>query len=114
MRMRGHRPQAAAGRSGNGRRRRNDTMMRLVLNLVLTGLALALLGILVLLSTTADDEVRRSFDQSMRQLRELGLAVERDTLNARNLNVDQSQPLASLATELRGAVTTVGHDLTVL
>jgi signal transduction histidine kinase len=89
-------------------------MIRLVLNLVLTGLAIALLGVLVLLSTTPEEAVRRSFDQSMRQLRELGMAVERDALNARNLNLEQSERLKSLERQLVGAIESVSRDLGVL
>ena len=44
-------------------------MLRLSINLALTGLALVLLGMLVLLSTTADESVWRHFDASLRQMR---------------------------------------------
>ncbi len=89
-------------------------MVRFVFNLSMTGLAIALLGILVLLSTTVDEDVRRHFDQSVRQLRDLGLAIERETLNARNLNVDQDARLSNLQTELRASVDAIGKDLAVL
>ena len=45
-------------------------MVRFVTNVLLTGLAIALLGILVLLSTAADEGVRRQADLNLRQLRE--------------------------------------------
>ena len=45
-------------------------MLRFVTHIALTALAIALLGILVLLSTNADDELRRQADQNLRQLRD--------------------------------------------
>jgi signal transduction histidine kinase len=89
-------------------------MIRLGLNLVSTALALVLLGILVLLSTTPDEDVRRSFDAAMRSLRDLGMAVERDALNARNLNLDQDARLRELEDELRTSIESVSRDLGVL
>ena len=58
-------------------------MVRLVTNVVLTGIAVALLGILVLLSTSVDESARRRADLNLRQLREIGGAVERDDGQAR-------------------------------
>ena len=89
-------------------------MVRFVFNLSMTGLAIALLGVLVLLSTNVDEDVRRHFDQSVRQLRDLGLAIERETLNARNLNVDHDSRLSSLQSQMRASVDAVGKDLGVL
>ncbi len=89
-------------------------MVRFVFNLSMTGLAIALLGVLVLLSTNVDEDVRRHFDQSVRQLRDLGLAIERETLNARNLNVDHDARLSSLQSQMRASVDAVGKDLGVL
>lgn len=89
-------------------------MVRFVFNLSMTGLAIVLLGILVLLSTTVDEDVRRHFDQSIRQLRDLGLAIERETLNARNLNVDHDARLSNLQSQMRASVDAVGKDLGVL
>ncbi len=89
-------------------------MVRFIFNLTMTGLAIVLLGILVLLSTSVDEDVRRNFDQSMRQLRDIGLAIERETLNARNLNVDRDVRLAHLENELLARVDAIGKDLATL
>ncbi len=73
---------------------RNDVMVRFATNVLLTGLAIALLGILVLLSTTADEAVRRQADLNLRQLRDIAAAIEREALNARNLQTDNGHPAA--------------------
>jgi len=89
-------------------------MLRLSINLALTGLALVLLGMLVLLSTSADESVWRRFDASLRQMRDLGVTVEREAINARNLNLDQEQRLAKLEADLRTGIEAVSRDLGVL
>jgi len=86
-------------------------MVRFVTNLLLTGLAIALLGILVLLSTTADEGVRRQADLNLRQLRDIAAAFERETLNARNLHTDSDGVLNALGRDLHIRVEAVGRDL---
>ena len=56
-------------------------MVRFATNLVLTGFAIALLGILVLLSTQPDEAIRRQADVNLRQLRDIAAAIEREALN---------------------------------
>jgi signal transduction histidine kinase len=86
-------------------------MLKYVLNVLMTASAVLLLGMLVLLSTTVDDDVRRRLDHSLRQLRDIGLGIEREALNARNLNVDNGTRLLSMEAELRRSVNGVGQDL---
>ena len=89
-------------------------MLRFVTNIVLTGLAIALLGILVLLSTNADDGLRRQADQNLRQLREIAAEIERDALDSRNLQVDDDKQLQSLGADVHTRVEAIGRDLRVL
>jgi signal transduction histidine kinase len=89
-------------------------MVRLATNVVLTGIAVALLGILVLLSTSVDEGARRRADLNLRQLREIGSAVEREALNARNLKVDNAATLAALGVDLHTSTEAVGRDLRLL
>jgi signal transduction histidine kinase len=86
-------------------------MVRFVTNVLLTGLAIALLGILVLLSTAADEGVRRQADLNLRQLRETAAAIEREALNARNLQVDNDAQLLSLGNDVHARVESIGRDL---
>ncbi len=89
-------------------------MVRLATNVVLTGIAIALLGVLVLLSTSADEGARRNADLVLRQLRDASGAAEREALNARNLQLDNSATLQQISTELQAATEAVGRDLTQL
>ena len=57
----------AQGRHG----RRNDAVVRLATHVVLTGIALALLGVLLLLSTSVDEAARRRSDLNLRQLHDI-------------------------------------------
>ncbi len=86
-------------------------MVRFATNVLLTGLAIALLGILVLLSTTADEAVRRQADTNLRQLRDTAAAIEREALNARNLQTDNGAQLQTLGGDLHMRVEAIGHDL---
>ena len=86
-------------------------MVRFVTNVLLTGLAIALLGILVLLSTAADEGVRRQADLNLRQLRETAASIEREALNARNLQVDNDAQLLSLGNDVHTRVESIGRDL---
>ena len=86
-------------------------MVRFATNVLLTGLAIALLGILVLLSTTADEAVRRQADLDLRQLRETAAAIERDALSSRNLQMDNGAGLRSLDRDVRVRVESIGRDL---
>lgn len=86
-------------------------MVRFATNVVLTGLAIALLGILVLLSTAADEGVRRQADRNLRQLRETAASIEREALNARNLQVDNDAGLLSLGNDVHARVESIGRDL---
>ncbi len=86
-------------------------MVRFATNVLLTGLAIALLGILVLLSTSADDGIRRQADLNLRQLRETAAAIERETLNARNLQTDNDAQLQLLGNDVRARVEAIGRDL---
>ena len=79
--------------------------------LVLTGLAIALLGILVLLSTQPDEAVRRQADLNLRQLRDIAAAIEREALNARNLQTDNDAQLQTLGADLHARVEAIGRDL---
>ncbi len=86
-------------------------MVRFATNVLLTGLAVALLGILVLLSTTADEGIRRQADVNLRQLRDIAAAIEREALNARNLQTDSDAVLKRLGADLHSRVESIGHDL---
>ena len=86
-------------------------MVRFATNVLLTGLAIALLGILVLLSTQADEAVRRQADLNLRQLRDIAAAIEREALNARNLQTDNDAQLQALGSDLHARVEAIGHDL---
>jgi two-component system, NtrC family, sensor kinase len=89
-------------------------MVRLAANVVLTGIAIALLGILVLLSTSVDEDARRRADFNLRQLRDIGAAVEREALNARNLKVDNGAALRALRADLHTSTEAIGRDLRLL
>ncbi len=89
-------------------------MWRFVTNLVLTGLAIALLGVLVLLSTTADEGVRRQADFNLRQLRDVAAEIERQALDARNLQIDDGAQLQALGDEMHARAEAIGRDLTIL
>ena len=86
-------------------------MVRFATNVLLTGLAIALLGILVLLSTQADETLRRQADLNLRQLRDIAAAIEREALNARNLQTDNDAQLQALGSDLHARVEVIGHDL---
>jgi signal transduction histidine kinase len=86
-------------------------MVRFATNVLLTGLAIALLGILVLLSTSGDYEVRRQADLNLRQLRDTAAAIEREALNSRNLQTDNDAQLQSLAADVHARVESIGRDL---
>ncbi len=86
-------------------------MVRFATNLVLTGLAIALLGILVLLSTQPDEAVRRQADVNLRQLRDIAAAIEREALNARNLQTDNDAQLQTLGADLHARVEAIGRNL---
>jgi two-component system, NtrC family, sensor kinase len=86
-------------------------MVRFATNLVLTGLAIALLGILVLLSTQPDEAIRRQADVNLRQLRDIAAAIEREALNARNLQTDNDTQLQALGTDLHARVEAIGRNL---
>src|SRR5512147_2103040 len=86
-------------------------MVRFVTNVLLTGLAIALLGVLVLLSTAADEGARRQADLNLRQLRETAASIEREALNARNMQVDNDAQLLSLGSDVHARVESIGRDL---
>ena len=86
-------------------------MVRFAANLLLTGIAIALLGVLVLLSTTSDEGVRRRADVNLRQLRDIAAAIEREALNARNLQLDNDAKLRALGSALHAGVEAIGPDL---
>ena len=86
-------------------------MVRFATNVLLTGLAIALLGMLVLLSTSADEAVRRQADLNLRQLGETAAAIEREALNARNLQTDNDAQLLSLGNDVHARVESIGRDL---
>src|SRR5262245_11472695 len=93
---------------------RERVMVRFVTNIVLTGLAIALLGILVLLSTNADEGLRRQADSNLRQLREVAAEIERDALDSRNLQIDSDKQLQALGADVHSRVEAIGRDLRVL
>ena len=86
-------------------------MVRFAANLLLTGIAIALLGVLVLLSTTSDEGLRRRADVNLRQLRDIAAAIEREALNARNLQLDNDAKLRALGSALHAGVEAIGPDL---
>ncbi len=86
-------------------------MVRFAANLLLTGIAIALLGVLVLLSTTSHEGERRRADVNLRQLRDIAAAIEREALNARNLQLDNDAQLQALGSGLHAGVEAIGPDL---
>ena len=86
-------------------------MVRFATNVLLTGLAIALLGVLVLLSTAADEGVRRQADLNLRQLRDTAASIEREALNARNLQTDNDAQLQALGNDVHARVESIGRDL---
>jgi signal transduction histidine kinase len=103
-----------AGRASAGDSEGTIVMVRFVTNIVLTGLAIALLGILVLLSTNADEGLRRQADSNLRQLREVAAEIERDALDSRNLQIDSDKQLQALGADVHSRVEAIGRDLRVL
>src|SRR3954469_9820592 len=89
-------------------------MLRYVTNVVLMALAIALLGVLVLLSTTADDRLRRQADLNLRQLRDVAAEIEREALDARNLKVDNGPHPQGLGADMHARIEAIGRDLTIL
>ncbi len=89
-------------------------MMRYAFSMLMVAVAVLLLGVLVVLSTSIDEDSQRRLDMNLGHLRDVGLAVERDARNARNLGVDNSERLQALSTRLRASVNQVGDDLTQL
>ena len=55
--------------------------------------------------------MRRQADLNLRQLRDIAAAVEREALNARNLQTDNDAQLQALGTDLHARVEAIGHDL---
>ncbi len=63
-------------------------MVRPAANIVAIFLALALLGLLLLVSSGGDDGVQRGLDQNLRNLRELGAGMQSEVVTADRLEVD--------------------------
>jgi two-component system, NtrC family, sensor kinase len=85
-------------------------MARTTINVLLTCVAVALLGVLVLLSTASNDAQRR-LDLSLRHVSDVVQSVERELVNMRNLNIDSRDRLAALSETLDGALRQAANDL---
>jgi two-component system NtrC family sensor kinase len=89
-------------------------VVRLATHVVLTGIALALLGVLLLLSTSVDEAARRRSDLNLRQLHDIDAAIAREAVNARNMQLDNAGTLKGYAADLRKSVDAVGRDLAMV
>ncbi len=70
--------------------------LRSVSNFLAVALALALLGILLLASSGGDDRRQRLLDHDLRELREIGTAMQSEVVTADGLQVDASDRLRQL------------------
>src|SRR5262245_27261919 len=86
-------------------------MVRAIGNALLTVAALALLGLLVLLSTSAEDDAQRRVDHVLRQLRDAAIVAEREVLDARNLDHDSTSTLVDVSRSLKTGLSQLGADL---
>jgi signal transduction histidine kinase len=89
---------------------RGYSMVRTTANILLAMAAVALLGVLVLLSTAPGDPHRR-LDASLRQAADIVQAIERELVNMRTLNVDGRDRLSALSDALDSALQRIGADL---
>ncbi|HEX7038073.1 MAG TPA: ATP-binding protein [Pseudomonadales bacterium] len=71
-------------------------LLRSLANLVAVVLALTLLGILLLTSSGGDDRRQRMLDHSLRELRELGTAMQSEVVTADGLELDVSARFRTL------------------
>lgn len=71
-------------------------MLRPVANLLAATLALALLGILLLVSSGGDDQRQRLLDNNLRELRELGTAMQSEVVTADGLELTVRERFNSL------------------
>lgn len=72
-------------------------LLRTLANSVGAVLALALLGVLLLVSSGGDDRRQRVLDHGLRELRELGTAMQSEVVTADGLELDVSDRFRSLA-----------------
>ena len=89
-------------------------MVRAIGNAFFTVAAVALLGLLVLLSTSAEDDAQRRVDHVLRQLRDAAIVAEREVLDARNLDHDSTPTLVQVARSLNTGIAQIGADLKLL
>jgi signal transduction histidine kinase len=82
-------------------------LVRPAANVVAIVLALALLGVLLLVSSIADDGAQRGLDQSLRNLRQLGSTLQAEVATADRLEVDMGARFAQLDLEFGAVMETV-------
>jgi two-component system, NtrC family, sensor kinase len=97
-------------REVGGHFRGGDTMARTTINILMALTAVVLLGALVLLSTASSDAQRR-LDQSLRHVRDITHAIERELVNMRNLNIDSRTQLGAMADGLAATLTQTAADV---
>jgi signal transduction histidine kinase len=85
-------------------------MVRTTINILLALAAIALLGALVVLSTSSNDSQRR-LDQSLRHLRDIAQAMDRELINMRNLNIDGRSQLQALSEGMDTTLTQARRDI---
>ncbi len=85
-------------------------MVRTTLNILLALAAIALLGALVVLSTSSNDSQRR-LDESLRHLRDIAQAMDRELINMRNLNIDGRSQLAALSEGMDATLAQARRDI---
>ncbi|MAT84715.1 MAG: hypothetical protein CMD39_10555 [Gammaproteobacteria bacterium] len=71
-------------------------MLRPFTNLVAVALALALLAVLLLASSGGDDRRQRQLDHGLRELREIGTAIQSEVVTADGLELDVSDRFRAL------------------
>ena len=71
-------------------------MLRPIANVVAVALALALLAILLLASSGGDDGRQRQLDHGLRELREIGTAIQSEVVTADGLELDVSDRFRAL------------------
>jgi signal transduction histidine kinase len=85
-------------------------MVRTTINVFMALTAIVLLGALVLLSTASSDAQRR-LDQSLRHVRDIAHAMERELVNMRNLNIDSRTQLDALVEGLDASLAQTASDI---
>ncbi len=78
-------------------------LLRSLSNLLAVALALALLGVLLLASSGGDDRRQQLLDHSLRELREIGTAMQSEVVTADGLELDVSDRFGELETAFGAA-----------